>query len=202
MEHHSHADAAMEDAPLGSGLAESVDATEIECALWNASIGGCNDALPTFHSSDDDEDEEGEEHQGNARMSDDLSFGGVGSARASHGSDSSPAECSRRGNEEQHAEMEGDKAVDLLAHDVDPYKDAMHEDSDGGFHAFLPSKPQSVNSNIPHGEVCIHFSCLFNFKSVLYFLVNKFCLPLPSVSVVFLIWIVSMTDIVSVSKMW
>jgi hypothetical protein len=68
--------------------------------------------------------------------------------------------------------MEGDKAVDLLADDIDP------------------------------GEVCIHLSCLFNFKSVLYFLVNTFCLPQLSVSVVFLIWIVSMTGIVSVSKMW
>jgi hypothetical protein len=37
--------------------------------------------------------------------------------------------------------MEGDKAVDLSAYDVDPYKDAMHDNPNGGFHAFLPSKP-------------------------------------------------------------
>jgi hypothetical protein len=73
--------------------------------------------------------------------------------------------------------MEGDKAVDLSAHDVDPYKDAMRNNPDGGFHAFLPSKPQSFDPNIPHDEVCIHFTCLFNFKSVLYLLVNTFCLP-------------------------
>jgi hypothetical protein len=93
-------------------------------------------------------------------------------------------------------------AVDLLAYDVDPYEDAMRDDSDGGFNAFLPSKSHSVDSNILHGEVCIHLSWLFNFKSVLYFLVNTFCLPRLSVSVVFLIWIVSMTGIVPVSKMW
>jgi hypothetical protein len=111
-------------------------------------------------------------------------------------------DCSGQGTEEQHAEMEGDKVVDLLAHDVDPYEDAMRDDSDGGFQAFLLSKSQSVDPNIPLGEVCIHFSCLFNFRSVLYFLVNTFYLPRLSVSVVFLIWIVSMTGIVSVSNMW
>jgi hypothetical protein len=59
MEHCPDADAAMEDAPLGSGVAEFEDATEIECALRNASIGGCKDALPALLSSDDDEDEGG-----------------------------------------------------------------------------------------------------------------------------------------------
>jgi hypothetical protein len=202
VEHRPHTDAAMEDVPLGSGMAESEDATEIECALRNASIGGCKDALPAFRSTDDDEDEGGGEDQGDARMSDDLSFGGVGSLGAPHGSDSNPTECSGQGHEEQHAEMEGDKAVDLLAHDVDPYEDAMRDDSDGGFNAFLPSKSHSVDPNIPHSEVCIHLSCLFNFKSVLYFLVNTFCLPRLSVLVVFLICFDSMTGIVPVSKMW
>jgi hypothetical protein len=135
-------------------------------------------------------------------MSDDLSFGGVGSTGASHESNSNPPECSGQGNEEQHAEKEGDKAVDLLAHDVDPYEDAMRDDLDGGFHVFLPSKPQSFDPNIPQGEVCIHFTCSFNFKSVLYLSVNTFYLPRLSVSIVFLIWIVSMIGVVSVNKMW
>jgi hypothetical protein len=74
----------MEEAPLIAGVAESEDATKIECALRNASIGGCKDALPALRSSNDDEDEGGEEHEGHARMSDDLSFGGTGSTRAAH----------------------------------------------------------------------------------------------------------------------
>ena len=44
-------------------------------------------------------------------MSNELSFGGVGSTRASHESNSNPTECSGQGNEEQHVEKEGDKAV-------------------------------------------------------------------------------------------
>jgi hypothetical protein len=141
VEHCPDVDAAMEDVLVGSNTAESEDAAEIECALRNASIGGCKDALPAFRSTNDDEIEGRDEDQVDARMSDDLSFDGVGSARASHESDSNPAECFGQGNEEQHAKMEGDKAVDLLAHDVDPYEDAMRDDADGGFHAFFSSKP-------------------------------------------------------------
>jgi hypothetical protein len=207
VEHCPNADATMEDALVGSDAAESEDATEIEYALRNASIGGCKDALLAFRSTDDNEDEGGDEDQVDARMSDDLSFGKVGSTGASHEFDSNPTECSGQGNEEQHAEKQdaekqGDKAVDLLAHNVDPYEDAMRDDVDGGFHAFLPSKPQSFDTNIPHSEGCIYFTCLFNLKSVLYLLVNTFCLPRLSVLVVFLKWIVSMTSIVSVHKMW
>jgi hypothetical protein len=79
IEHCPDGDAAMEEAPLIAGMAESENATEIECALRNASIGGCKDALPALRSSNDDEDEGGEEHEGDARRSNDLSFGGVGS---------------------------------------------------------------------------------------------------------------------------
>jgi hypothetical protein len=202
VEHRLDGNAAMEEAPLIAGVAEFEDAIEIECALRNASIGGCKDALPAFHSFDDDEDEGGEEHEGDAPMSDNLSFGGVGSVGAAHESASNLADCSGQGNEGQPAQMVGQKAVHSLANDVDPYEDAMRDDPDVGFHAFLPLKPQSFDPNIPHDEVCIYSTCLFNFKSVLYLLVNTFCLPRLSVLVVFLIWIVSMIGIVSVSNMW
>ena len=78
----------------------------------------------------------------------------------------------------------------------------MHDDQDVGFHAFFPSKPPNFDSNIPQDKVCIYSTYLFNFKSILYLLVNTFCLPWLSVSVVFLIWIVLMIGIVSVSNMW
>ena len=141
MEHRPDVDVAMEDAPVGSGIGKSEDAIEIECALRNASIGGCKDALLAFRSIDDNENEGGGEDPVDAHMSNDLSFGGVGYVKASHEPDSNPAKYSKQGNEEQHVEKEGDEAVDLLAHNVDPYEDAMRDDADGGFHAFFPSKP-------------------------------------------------------------
>ena len=88
----------------------------------------------------------------------------------------------------------------MLAHDVDHYEDAMHDDADGGFHAFLALKPQSFYTNIPHNKICIYFTCSFNLKLVLHLLVKIFCLLQLSVLVVFLIWIVSMTNIVSIYK--
>ena len=159
---------------MNSGAVESEDANKIEWVLWNASISGCKDALPAFHSTDDNEDEGGSEDQVDANMSNDLSFSGVGFTRASRESDSIAMECSKQGNEEHHAEKESNEVVDLLAHKVDPYKDAMHDDANGGFHAFLPSKPQSFNSN---GKVCNYFTYLFNLTSVLHLLVNTSCFP-------------------------
>ena len=98
--------------------------------------------------------------------------------------------------------MVGQKAVHSLVDNYDPYEDAMCDDPNVGFHAFLPLKPQSFDPNILYDEVCIYSTCLFNFKSILYLLVNAFYLLQLSVSVVFFIWIVSMTGIVSVSNMW
>ena len=94
VEHCLNTDAAMEDMHGAPSAAGSEDATKIECALRNASISGCKDAFPVFHSTDDDEDERGGEDQVDARMSDNLSFGGVGSTGASRNSDANPAECS------------------------------------------------------------------------------------------------------------
>ena len=65
--------------------------------------------------------------------------------------------------------MEGHKAVELVAHNVDPYKDAMRDNPDGGFIAFLPSNPKSSGPNIPHNNLCIHFTCLFNFRLIFSF---------------------------------
>ena len=173
----SDIEAAMEDVLEGCDTTKSEDAIEIDYALWNASISGCKDVLPAFCSTNDDEDEGGGEDQVDACMSNNLSFDGVGSARASHESDSNLAVSSREGNEEQHVEKEGDEALDLLAYNINLYEDAMRDDADGRFHAFFCSKPQSFDTNILHNEVCIYFTCLFNLKSVLYLLVNTSCLP-------------------------
>ena len=117
-------------------------------------------------------------------MSDNLFFDGVGSAGASRDSDANLAECFGQGYKEQHAKEEGDEAVDLLAYNVDPYEDAMRDNANGVFHANILLKPESFNTNIPHGEVCIYFTCLMSLKLDLHL---PFCLPRLSISVVFLI---------------
>jgi hypothetical protein len=52
----------MDDAPQGFGMARLEDPMGIESTLWNASLDGCKDSLPTLRSSDDDEDDEGHEY--------------------------------------------------------------------------------------------------------------------------------------------
>jgi hypothetical protein len=156
-------DVAMEDAPYGSNVAQSEDASGIdhEYVLWNTSFGGCKDALPTLRSYDDDEDDSGHGHQGDVHMSNHVSIGGVGCGGASH---SNPAQCSRHGNKEPQADKEGDMTVDLVDEEVDPDKAAMRDHSNGGCETLLHSKPHSCSPNIPHNEVCILFTYLFNFR--------------------------------------
>ena len=93
-------------------------------------------------------------------------------------------------------------AVDLLAHKVDPYEDAMPNNPCGSCDAFFPSRPHSCSPNISHDKVCIFFACLFNFRLVFFLLVNMFYLQRLTVLVVFLIWIILMTGIIFVYKIW
>ena len=98
VEHRPNTHATMDSAHRAPGASGSEDATEIEYAFRNASITGCKDVLPAFRSSHDNDDERGGEDQVDARMSDDLSFNGVGSVGASRDSDANPAKCSGQGS--------------------------------------------------------------------------------------------------------
>ena len=166
MEHHPNTDTVMEVAPLSSSMVEFEDATGIEYGLRNASLGDCKDAHPAMHSSNDDEDEGNQEHQGDALMSNHVILSGVGYVGALHESNSNPTHYSKQGNKELHVENKGHMTVDLLAHKVDPYEDAICNDPNGGCDAFFPSRPHSYGFDILHEKICIFFTCLFNFRLV------------------------------------
>jgi hypothetical protein len=87
-------DAAMEDVAEISGVAVSDDHVNIELALRNANLDGCKDALPSLHSSEDDEDDGGHEKQSDVRLPSHLNITGVVSGQASPGRDSTHPECS------------------------------------------------------------------------------------------------------------
>ena len=149
VEHCLDGKATMEEAPLIAGVVEFEDAIEIECALWNASIDGCKDVLLAFCSFDDDEDEGGEEHEGDARMFNDLSFGGIRSTGVVHELDSNLADYFGQGNQGQLTQMVGQKAVHSLADDVDLHEDAMSQQSRCGISclsSFNASKFQPQHS--------------------------------------------------------
>jgi hypothetical protein len=55
-------------------------------------------------------------------------------------------------------------AVDLVHKEFDPYEAAMRDQTVGGCYSFLHSKPHSCGPSIPHNEICILFTYLFNFR--------------------------------------
>jgi hypothetical protein len=115
-----------------SGVAASDDHVDIEFALRNANLDGCKEALPTFCSSDDDEDDEGHEKQSDVCLSNHLNITGVNSSEASCDHDSTPPECSKQGDQEAHAEEKGCITPDAVDYKMDVYEAAMCDPFDGG----------------------------------------------------------------------
>jgi hypothetical protein len=54
--------------------------------------------------------------------------------------------------------------VDLVDYKVDPYGEAMHDHPDGGGGTFFHLERHNCRPNIPHNEVCIFFTYIFNFR--------------------------------------
>ena len=53
--------------------------------------------------------------------------------------------------------------VHLVEEEVDPYKAAMCDHTDGGCDTFFHSKHHNCSPNL-YNEVCILFICLLNFR--------------------------------------
>jgi hypothetical protein len=124
-----------------------------------------------------------------------VSIDGVGSGRALYDPNSNPLQCSGQGNEELQADKEGDVAVDLVHKEFDSYQAAISDHPVGNCDSFLHSKPHNCSPNILHNKVCIIFTFLFNSGRLFPFSHIIFPLYL-SVSLVFLISILSMTGII------
>jgi hypothetical protein len=93
--HRPNNDAAMEGLAEISSVVAFDDHVDIEFALWNANLDGCKEALPAFHSSDDDEDEGGYDKQFDVPLTYHLNITGMNYGEASCDRDSTPLECSR-----------------------------------------------------------------------------------------------------------
>lgn len=147
-------------------VVRSEDPIGNESALWNASLDGCKNALPALCSSDDNEDDGGHiEHQTNICMFNHVSINGVNCGEASCDLDWNPTECSEHGKEKPQANRDGGMTIDLVDYKVDPYKEAMHDNLNGGSGTFFHSECHSRDPNILHDEINIFFTYLFNFNS-------------------------------------
>jgi hypothetical protein len=151
-------------------------------------LDDCKEGLQALHSSDDDGDDGGQERLKDAHMSNHVSIRGVDCGRASSDPNSNPLECFEHGSKDSQIDTEGNMNVDLVDYKVNPYKEALQmcDLPDGGGKTFFHLERHNCSPNIPYDEVCILFTCLYNFKAFLFFysIFLLFCL---TISVVFFI---------------
>jgi hypothetical protein len=159
-------DAAIENMAEISGVAASDDHVDIELALRNANLDGCKDALPSLHSSEDDEDDGGHEKQSDVRLPSHLNITRVVSGQASPGRDPTHPECSRQGGQDPHAQEEGNMSLDAVDYEMDVYEAAMCDPSDGGTDAFFLLEHSSTTARVPRDKVCIFFPFFHNVKMI------------------------------------
>ena len=89
-----------------SNIVASVNAVDIKLAFWRASLDGCNDAVTSLWSFEDDEDEGGHGKQSDVCVRSHLNIIGVGSGQALSGHDPTVPEPSRQGSKDPHVQEE------------------------------------------------------------------------------------------------
>jgi hypothetical protein len=157
VDHRPDNEAAMEDVAEISGVTASDNHVDIEFALRNANLDGCKEALPAFCSSNDDEDDGGNEKQFDVCLSDHLNITGVNFGKASRDRDSTPLECSRQGGQEAHAEEKGCMTPDAKDYKMDVYEATMCNPSDGCTDAFFRLEHSSIAASVPRNKVRLFF---------------------------------------------
>jgi hypothetical protein len=164
LDHQPSVDAAMENVAEISGVATCDDHVDIKLALRNANLDGCKDTLPSLRSSEDDEDDGGHEKQSDVRLPSHLNITRVVSGQASPGCDSTHPEHSGQGGQDPHAEEEGNMSLDAVDYEMDVYKAAMCDPSDGGTDAFFLLEHLSTAASGSREKVRLFFPFFHNVK--------------------------------------
>jgi hypothetical protein len=114
----------MVDAPESEGLGTSEDPTGIVAALRNSSLDGCKEGFPPRGSSDDDNDDGGQEHGEGGQTGDHARIIAVNSGGTSGNPLSDSGDHFGHGGDEPVADKEDRMEDDLVDYDSDPYKSA------------------------------------------------------------------------------
>jgi hypothetical protein len=189
----------MVDVPESQGLGTSEDRTGLEAALRNSSLDVCKDVLPHRGSSDDDDEDGGQDRREGGELGDHACITAVDSLGASDNPLSSFGGVSGHSGDEPLADNEGRLEDDLVDYESDPYESAMHDQAvavDSVFRIQCHSQDPSTTED----KVCfLHFPLYY----VGFFFFFRFFFPRGedtcccfAISVVCLIFIVSMTGIV------
>jgi hypothetical protein len=149
MEIRPDSDDRMVDVLEFEGLGTSEDPTGLEAALRNSSLDGCKEVFPRRGSSDDDDEDRGQDCGEGGQTSDHVHITAVDSARASGNPLSDSGEHSRHGGDELVAEKEGRMEDDLVDYESDPYKSAMHDQLEAADDSVFHVECHNRDSNTP-----------------------------------------------------
>jgi hypothetical protein len=195
MEIRPDSDDRMVDVPESEGLDTSEDPTGLEAVLYNSSLDGCKEFFPRKGSSDDDDEDRGQDRGEGGQMGDHAHVTIVDSAGASDNPLSDSGEYSGHNGDELVADKEGRMEDDLVDYDSDPYESAMCDQPEAADDSIFRAECHSRDPNTPQVEVCFLLFLLYYIQLLFFsgFVFRRYRL---AVSVVCLIFIVSITGIV------
>ena len=117
----------MVDVLESQGLGTFEDPTELEAALHNSSLNVCKDVLPRRGSSDDDDEDRGQDRQEGGGMGDHVHVTTVNSIGALNNPLSNSGRISGDSGDKPLADKEGRMEDDLVDYESDPYEWAIHD---------------------------------------------------------------------------
>jgi hypothetical protein len=117
----------MVDVLESQGLGTSEDCTGLEAALHNSSLDICKDVLPCSGSSDDLDEDGGQDRREGGESGDHACVPAVDSVGASDNPLSNSGGVSGHSGDEPLADKEGRLEDDLVDYESDPYESAMHD---------------------------------------------------------------------------
>ena len=107
---------------------------------------------------------EGMRSNSNVCLSSHLNIIGVVSSQASPRLDPTHPECSGQGGQDLYAQEECSMLLDAVDYEIDDYKAAMCDPSDGGIDVFFRLEHSSRTASVPCNKVYFFFPFFYNVK--------------------------------------
>jgi hypothetical protein len=173
----------MVDVPESQGLGTSKDRTRLEAALRNSSLDVCKDVLPRRGSSNDDDEDEGQDRRQRGKSGDHACVTTVDSAGASNNPLSNSGGVSGHCGDEPLADKEGRLEDDLVDYESDPYESAIRDQAvavDSVFRVQCHSQdPNTTKDKVCFLRFPLYCVGFFFFSSLFFLEVRILVLVLP-----------------------
>jgi hypothetical protein len=177
-----NSDDRMVDVPESEGLGTSEDPTRLEAALHNSSLDGCKEVFPRMGSSDDDDEDGGQDRGEGGQTGNHARVTAIDSSGASGNPLSDFGEHSGYGGDEPVVDKEGRMEDDLVDYDSDPHESTMCDQPEAADDSVFHVEYHSRDPNTPQVEVCfllfpLYYIRLFFFFPILFSVVIVWLFP-------------------------